>query len=607
MALQIKIGADVSGAVSGLSGMAKSVDILQKQIERLQRIAANPNLGTRQYERVTALMAATQRQADALGKTMRNSVVPGSNQATLALSNLSRVAQDAPYGFIGIANNLNPLLESFQRLKQSTGSTGGALKALGSSLLGAGGVGLALGVVSSLLVTFGDRLFGAKEKAEASKKIFDELSNSIDNQKRSLDDLISNYEYLSRLSDINLQINFGDKGNALGIQGDIIQFQEELLKIDDSYKQLVDERSKAFDLNRSGELNDKDFTEQTKKFDERSEELLKKRTETQRNYNIATRQLELQKKNDAEKAAAEAKALAEKQAAEYEKWVNEMISKGKKYADFFKDRLNVPNFSPLDTKSDELKKSLSFLNTFSSNYSSLLKNKVPFTFDFDGAFQNLQEELKEMKMDGPAKFKLGIPVAILNASEEFNKMKALAIQNAEQIKAVFSSAFQNIAGGIGQALGDAFSGKENFGEPIINALGDFLIQLGKTIIEIGVIKKVIDKLLASFSFSGGAAIAIGLSAIAIGTAIKNFAGFRAEGGPVAPGGSYIVGERGPEIFTPSVPGNIIPNNQITAGNRTRGVGGGGAMQVVVSGYISGNGLRLVQARSDRQGRRLYGQ
>ena len=39
---------------------------------------------------------------------------PVSNQATNALTNLSRVAQDAPYGFIGIANNLNPLLESFQ-------------------------------------------------------------------------------------------------------------------------------------------------------------------------------------------------------------------------------------------------------------------------------------------------------------------------------------------------------------------------------------------------------------------------------------------------------------------------------------------------------------
>ena len=47
--------------------------------------------------------------------------------------------QDAPFGFIGIQNNLNPLLESFQRLKAETGSTGGAFKALSKSLLGPAG------------------------------------------------------------------------------------------------------------------------------------------------------------------------------------------------------------------------------------------------------------------------------------------------------------------------------------------------------------------------------------------------------------------------------------------------------------------------------------
>lgn len=34
---------------------------------------------------------------------------------------------------------------------------------------------------------------------------------------------------------------------------------------------------------------------------------------------------------------------------------------------------------------------------------------------------------------------------------------------------------------------------------------------------------------------------------------------RAMGGPVVPGGSYLVGERGPELFVPNQSGNIIPN------------------------------------------------
>ncbi len=39
---------------------------------------------------------------------------------------------------------------------------------------------------------------------------------------------------------------------------------------------------------------------------------------------------------------------------------------------------------------------------------------------------------------------------------------------------------------------------------------------------------------------------------------KTFGGFRASGGPVLPSSSYIVGERGPELFSPSDPGSILP-------------------------------------------------
>jgi hypothetical protein len=38
-------------------------------------------------------------------------------------------------------------------------------------------------------------------------------------------------------------------------------------------------------------------------------------------------------------------------------------------------------------------------------------------------------------------------------------------------------------------------------------------------------------------------------------------GGKANGGPVAAGGSYLVGERGPEIFTPSTGGSITPNSK----------------------------------------------
>jgi hypothetical protein len=105
-----------------------------------------------------------------------------SNSATYALSNLSRVAQDAPYGFIGIANNLNPLLESFQKLSKEAGGSGAALKAMAGGLMGPAGIGLALGAVSSIIVAFGpkiaDFIKGTNKASEAEDKFAKSLNDA---------------------------------------------------------------------------------------------------------------------------------------------------------------------------------------------------------------------------------------------------------------------------------------------------------------------------------------------------------------------------------------------------------------------------------------------
>jgi len=76
------------------------------------------------------------------------------------------------------------------------------------------------------------------------------------------------------------------------------------------------------------------------------------------------------------------------------------------------------------------------------------------------------------------------------------------------------------------------------------------------------------KALATYPFPFGliaaaAAVAAGFAQV---NAIKSqqYTG-RALGGPVSEGRSYIVGEQGPEMFTPGAAGNITPNNQLTGG------------------------------------------
>jgi phage-related protein len=68
---------------------------------------------------------------------------------------------------------------------------------------------------------------------------------------------------------------------------------------------------------------------------------------------------------------------------------------------------------------------------------------------------------------------------------------------------------------------------------------------------------------------------------AIGGAIDNvFGGGRATGGPVSSGTSYVVGERGPELFVPNTSGTIIPNG---------GGGGGSTINLTVNGAIDPEG------------------
>lgn len=57
--------------------------------------------------------------------------------------------------------------------------------------------------------------------------------------------------------------------------------------------------------------------------------------------------------------------------------------------------------------------------------------------------------------------------------------------------------------------------------------------------------------------------------------------FKASGGPVTSDRSYIVGERGPELFTPSTSGNITPNHRMAGG-------GGKTINVVNNFDINGD-------------------
>jgi hypothetical protein len=169
----------------------KTLADLEKQYKAFQN-GLKSATGVESFQRITRAAEETKRRIDAL-KGIGNPLRPiqgGANEASQSLINLGRVVQDAPFGFLGIANNLNPLIEGFSRTSKAAGGFGGAMKAVGSQLLGAGGLSLGISLVSSALILFGDKLFGGSKQANALQETLKNLSSQFSDEAVKLTTLV---------------------------------------------------------------------------------------------------------------------------------------------------------------------------------------------------------------------------------------------------------------------------------------------------------------------------------------------------------------------------------------------------------------------------------
>lgn len=110
--------------------------------------------------------------------------------ANMAVVNFNRVIQDSPYGIIGVANNIEPLLLSLKGLKQSTGSAMGAFKLLiKSAFTGPGALITVFSLASTAAVFFAMKMRGAgsaSKEAEENIKATTSAINELENVFNSL-------------------------------------------------------------------------------------------------------------------------------------------------------------------------------------------------------------------------------------------------------------------------------------------------------------------------------------------------------------------------------------------------------------------------------------
>ena len=629
--IDIVIGGEVSGALAAMTAVEQRTLVLQSRIAKLQQVAGTTQ-NIDKMNRSLILLSKTQNELSRISaKNSFAGITKGSNEATLSMVNLSRVVQDAPYGFIGIANNLNPLLESFQRLKASTGTTGGALKALGSSLVGGGGLGLAVGVVSSLLVVFGDKLFGSSKKAKETSEEVERLNKVLKETERTagsvkltaigdaagevakvqelakvVQDQTRSYKErnnaLIQLQSINKNY-FGDltlesdslKGltarvneysNALInaqivkiLSDDIGKLSIELSKATNQYNKFSDSFQKAKNsLQQDGDYND------TKTIREYNENLKLLKSQGATLVDLANRKYELQQ------------------------LLSQSINEGLKFKP-----LTAPGTTTV--KPDKLEvKPKSVVIDFNQGVSDKqIADLTKYMFDKSVKFDFIAPELippEEAKQQGltfsqmfghevEKYFKQTDPIdfGLMKAVREFKPPKTFSFKmfeglNEEQLKLAESAelitntlapAFDNLINAIGR------------GENAFQAFGEGVKQ-----VLVQVISKLVQTALLAAALSlipGGVGGVKGFGAIF--SKLLGFGGARAGGGPVSFGKSYLVGENGPELFVPANSGRIMNGNQVAAMSYSGGGSSGGGRQIV-----RGQNIILAYARTNRAQNRL---
>lgn len=185
-----------------------------------------------------------------------------------------------------------------------------------------------------------------------------------------------------------------------------------------------------------------------------------------------------------------------------------------------------------------------------------------------------------------------------------------AMRSTEEAASALDVKFENsmsVIYGFGDSLAYAFSqqwadGALSFGEVIGDVLKRMVTQFLAAAAAAAVLSAIMGPLLGGSAL--GSALGLGGADLSFGSLFKDFAGFRAEGGPVKTGKSYVVGERGPEIFTPTSTGSIIPNTAMSAAG---GYGGGGAaMGGTLTTSISGYNLDITLSRSRKVTNRITG-
>lgn len=635
--MNLTVGADISGLIKGMQvaedgvmRFGKTIGQLETQLKSFQNGIKN-STNPESITRLNRAIDETKGRIDAINKSSSNAgkglgnIKPGADQAGQSLVNLGRIAQDAPFGFIGIQNNINPLLESFQRLKLETGTTGGALKALAGSLTGAAGLGLAVSVVTGVLTVLAQSgFFSAGEKAKKAADDVNKFKDAIkgiseDAAKEQANVLIlvkalesetvSRKEKLSAIKELQSinPIYFGD----LKMEGELVKglttaynrYKDSIIasvqnkidtkRLETSLEKIntLEEKSaqnksnlnlleqRRADLQKAGAdpslVNNIDVSKENLNSNQALNREYKNRDEILQR--IADRNFEGKTTIELEKTT---KAAKDTSAAI--KGIKDIADKDRIV---FRGQIQVPTSGEI---LDRLQKAAEEANSKIGNDKRIkpLRLAVNLHPDFEAAeFQQRKEALfrKLPKAMQEQVITLAFKGDIKSADSFFKELISKNDAISQQINSTLNAALSSIGSSLAESItSGADLGKTIFGS-LFKVIGAGLRQIGESMIALGTAKVALEK----FSFAPGfSTIAAGLVTILAGSLLSNLPGF-ATGTQNFRGGLAMVGERGPELVSMPKGSNVTPNDKLGS------ISGGGTQVFIPSLRIQGRDLVVV--------------
>lgn len=596
--IKVTIGADTSQLRAQLTLAENDLKAFQLEIKRSTNVTDIAKL----QNSITILTTkvATLKNTLATSGTGMDSLAGKSRGATSALTDLSRIAQDAPYGFMAISNNLNPMLESFQRLKVETGSTGGALKAMGASLMGPAGIGIALAVVSAAIVYFTSQTSKVKTVIDEAKKANEEFQKSLLGAKSGA--MAAGIE-LQLFVEIarNSKLPLEQRNEALKEANKILGEHGQKLTIDNIATQaatdLVTKYTAALVAQAVAQAYIKRISDATVSKQDLQAKLVqnaKDQIQLSRELTAALTAAANEKKSQ-ERSGGGATYFATIAQDKYNKGISDGIVITQQIAEAEKIRKDGMIQASLATA--DATKLMSELGYKSKETTTHVKK--------------LKEELDVLSMKPVVVKMIELsPVAGMNAQQTFMHWRdslgnitipvhpvidinGIPIPKAKDfiyVEDAMTSIFQgfavDLAVSFGETLGDALSGQNTFGnffKGLFLSLGANMVALGKMFIKMAAEILIIQKTL---TISPYLAIAAGIALVAIGTAVKNSLAKPAFaiGTRNAPGGLSLVGERGPELVNIPRGASVIPAAQTS--NMMGGMGGA----VEVFGVLRGQDI-----------------